>query len=211
MYHVLSAKTFDIGWVLRLFDNAKRLKQLFMEKRFLDIASDRVLMTVFLEPSTRTRLSFTYAMLRLGGRVVDFGPEEASSRAKGETFEDTMRMIDGYSPDVIVIRSKEVGAAEKASKIVKCPVVNAGDGWNEHPTQALLDVYTMWEVFGRVDGLRVGIMGDLRYGRTASSLSFLLSKFKNIKTSLHSAQRAADQGRGVGVRETPTCQQASET
>jgi aspartate carbamoyltransferase catalytic subunit len=181
MYHVLSAKTFDIGWVLRLFDNAKRLKQLFMEKRFLDIASDRVLMTVFLEPSTRTRLSFTYAMLRLGGRVVDFGPEEASSRAKGETFEDTMRMIDGYSPDVIVIRSKEVGAAEKASKIVKCPVVNAGDGWNEHPTQALLDVYTMWEVFGRADGLRVGIMGDLKYGRTASSLSYLLSKFKNIK------------------------------
>jgi len=181
LYHVLSAKDFERSWVLRLFENAKRLKHLFIEKRFLDVASDRVLMTVFLEPSTRTRLSFTYAMLRLGGRVVDFGPEEATSRAKGETFEDTIRMLDGYSPDILVIRSKEVGAAEKASRIVRCPVVNAGDGWNEHPTQALLDVYTMWEIFGKVDGLSVGVMGDLKYGRTASSLSYLLSKFSDIK------------------------------
>lgn len=138
-------------------------------------------MTVFLEPSTRTRLSFTFAMKRLGGMVIDFGPEEVTSRAKGESFEDTMRMLDGYAPDVIVLRSREVGAAEKASKIVHCPVINAGDGWNEHPTQALLDVYTIWEIFGSVDGLRIGIMGDLRYGRTPSSLSYLLSKFNDVK------------------------------
>ncbi|MEM4236860.1 MAG: aspartate carbamoyltransferase, partial [Candidatus Caldarchaeum sp.] len=97
-----------------------------------------------------------------------------------ESFEDTMRMLDGYAPDVIVLRSREVGAAEKASKIVRCPVINAGDGWNEHPTQALLDVYTIWEQLGRVDGLRIAIMGDLRYGRTPSSLSYLLAKYRDI-------------------------------
>ncbi|MEM1943189.1 MAG: aspartate carbamoyltransferase [Candidatus Caldarchaeum sp.] len=178
--HIISAKQFERDEVLNLFEKAKRLKQLFKEKRVLNLAGDRIMTTVFLEPSTRTRLSFAFAMKRLGGDVVDFGAEEITSRAKGESFEDTMKMLDCYSPDVIVLRSREVGAAEKASKIVSCPVVNAGDGWNEHPTQALLDVYTVWEVLGRVDGLSVGIMGDLKYGRTPSSLSYLLSKFSNI-------------------------------
>lgn len=163
-----------------MFEKARKLKQLFKERRVLNLAGDKIMTTVFLEPSTRTRLSFAFAMKRLGGEVVDFGAEEITSRAKGESFEDTMKMLDCYSPDVIVLRSREVGAAEKASKIVSCPVVNAGDGWNEHPTQALLDVYTVWEVLGRVDGLSVGIMGDLKYGRTPSSLSYLLSKFSNI-------------------------------
>lgn len=163
-----------------MFEKARKLKQLFKERRVLNLAGDKIMTTVFLEPSTRTRLSFAFAMKRLGGEVVDFGAEEITSRAKGESFEDTMKMLDCYSPDVIVLRSREAGAAEKASKIVSCPVVNAGDGWNEHPTQALLDVYTVWEVLGRVDGLSVGIMGDLKYGRTPSSLSYLLSKFSNI-------------------------------
>ncbi|MEM2095890.1 MAG: aspartate carbamoyltransferase [Candidatus Caldarchaeum sp.] len=178
--HIISAKQFEKGEVLNLFEKARKLKQLFKERRVLNLAGDKIMTTVFLEPSTRTRLSFAFAMKRLGGEVVDFGAEEITSRAKGESFEDTMKMLDCYSPDVIVLRSREVGAAEKASKIVSCPVVNAGDGWNEHPTQALLDVYTVWEVLGRVDGLSVGIMGDLKYGRTPSSLSYLLSKFSNI-------------------------------
>jgi len=178
--HVLSAKQFGRDFVLKLFEKAAWLKNLFREQGVLDVARGRFLITVFLEPSTRTRLSFTFAMKRLGGEVVDFGPEEVTSRAKGESFEDTMRMLDGYGPDIIVLRSREVGAAEKASKIVRCSVINAGDGWNEHPTQALLDAYTMWEIFGCVDGLKVGIMGDLRYGRTPSSLSYLLSKFNDI-------------------------------
>lgn len=181
--HIISAKQFEKNEVLALFEKAKKLKQAFKQRKILDVARDRILTTVFLEPSTRTRLSFTYAMKRLGGVVVDFGAEEITSRAKGESFEDTMKMLDCYAPDIIVLRSKEVGAAERASKIVSCSVVNAGDGWNEHPTQALLDVYTMWEVFGKVDGLRVGVMGDLKYGRTPSSLSYLLSKFSNI--SIH--------------------------
>ncbi|MEM1937598.1 MAG: aspartate carbamoyltransferase [Candidatus Caldarchaeum sp.] len=178
--HIISAKQFERGEVLNLFEKARKLKQLFKERRVLNLAGDKIMTTVFLEPSTRTRLSFAFAMKRLGGEVVDFGAEEITSRAKGESFEDTMKMLDCYSPDVIVLRSREAGAAEKASKIVSCPVVNAGDGWNEHPTQALLDVYTVWEVLGRVDGLSVGIMGDLKYGRTPSSLSYLLSKFSNI-------------------------------
>ncbi|MEM2973150.1 MAG: aspartate carbamoyltransferase [Candidatus Caldarchaeum sp.] len=178
--HIISAKQFERGEVLNLFEKARKLKQLFKERRVLNLAGDKIMTTVFLEPSTRTRLSFAFAMKRLGGEVVDFGAEEITSRAKGESFEDTMKMLDCYSPDVIVLRSREVGAAEKASKIVSCPVVNAGDGWNEHPTQALLDVYTVWEVLGGVDGLSVGIMGDLKYGRTPSSLSYLLSKFSNI-------------------------------
>ena len=178
--HVISAKQFDRDTLADLFSTAKALKNRLSEKRGLKLAVDRILMTVFLEPSTRTRLSFVYAMKRLGGEVVDFGPEEVTSRAKGETFEDTMRMLDGYAPDVIVLRSREVGAAEKASKIVRCSVINAGDGWNEHPTQALLDVYTIWEELGKVDGLRIAIMGDLRYGRTPSSLSYLLAKYRDI-------------------------------
>lgn len=178
--HVLSAKQFDRPTVMKLFETAKKIKAFLMESKSLNIAERKILMTVFLEPSTRTRLSFVFAMKRLGGDVVDFGPEEITSRAKGESFEDTMQMLNGYNPDVLVLRSREVGAAEKASKIMRCPVINAGDGWNEHPTQALLDVYTIWEVFGKVDHLRIGIMGDLKYGRTPSSLSYLLSKFDGI-------------------------------
>ncbi|MDW8083928.1 MAG: aspartate carbamoyltransferase [Candidatus Caldarchaeum sp.] len=178
--HVISARQFDAESALKIFSEAKRIKAFLKEGKSLKLAENKILMTVFLEPSTRTRLSFVFAMKRLGGDVVDFGPEEITSRAKGESFEDTMRMLDGYNPDIIVVRSKEVGAAEKASKLVKCSVINAGDGWNEHPTQALLDVFTIWEIFGKVDGLRIGIMGDLKYGRTPSSLSFLLSKFRGV-------------------------------
>ncbi len=178
--HIISAKHFERSEVLSLYEKTKKLKEVLRLQRVLNVAGDRILMTVFLEPSTRTRLSFTFAMKRLGGKVIDFGPEEITSRAKGESFEDTLKMLDCYSPDIIVLRSKEAGAAEKASKIVNCSVINAGDGWNEHPTQALLDVYTIWETFGYVDGLTIGIMGDLKYGRTPSSLSYMLSKFNNI-------------------------------
>lgn len=178
---VISAKDFTRTWVESIFESAERIRWELSERSVLNYARDRILMTVFLEPSTRTRLSFQFAMTRLGGTVIDFGLEVASSIAKGESFEDTITMVDGYSPDVIVIRSREPGSAKKAAEIAAAPVINAGDGTNEHPTQALLDVYTMWKVFGRVDGLKVGIMGDLKYGRTPSSLAYLLSKFKDVK------------------------------
>jgi aspartate carbamoyltransferase catalytic subunit len=147
----------------------------------LDVLRGKVLATVFLEPSTRTRLSFQFAMVKAGGQVIDFGLGEAASIAKGETFEDTMRMVDGYSPDVIVVRNKTPGAAKTAADICGAPVVNAGDGSNEHPTQAMLDLYTIKRVRGSIDGVRIGMMGDLTHSRTTSSLSYALDKFDGVQ------------------------------
>lgn len=118
-------------------------------------------------------------MIRLGGEVIDF-EVSASSLAKGETDVDTLKIIDGYDPDVIVLRQKKPHFPEEIAGMIKAPIINGGDGPNEHPTQALLDVYTIWRELGKVDGLTIGIMGDLKYGRTPSSLSYLLSKFNDI-------------------------------
>ncbi|MCS7142756.1 MAG: aspartate carbamoyltransferase [Aigarchaeota archaeon] len=178
---VVSAIDFTNGWMMEIFRSTDELREEIEEKRVLEYARGRFMVTLFTEPSTRTRLSFTLAMKRLGGEVIDFGTEEVSSIAKGESLEDTVRTIDGYDPDVMVIRSKDVGAAKIAAELTDASVINAGDGWNEHPTQALLDVYTIQKVIGKIDGIRVAIMGDLRYGRTASSLSYVLSKFKDVK------------------------------
>ncbi len=156
---IISALDLTRGDVERLISLAEALRDEMAEKGILDYAKGKIMATVFIEPSTRTRLSFQFAMVRLGGLVVDFGLAEASSIKKGESFEDTMRMVDGYGPDVIVLRQKVPGNAAKAAEICKAPVINAGDGWNEHPTQALLDIYTIWREFGGVDGLKVGIMG----------------------------------------------------
>lgn len=157
------------------------LAEILRGKPMYDIAKDRILATAFFEPSTRTRLSFTFAMTRLGGTVIDMGPEQVTSRVKGETFQDTMRMIDGYCPDLIVIRHPVPGSAAEAARIADAPVVNAGDGTNEHPTQALTDLYTIWREYHGLDGLTIAIVGDLRYGRTPSSLSYAISKFQGNK------------------------------
>ena len=178
---IISALQFEREDVERLIDTAETLRREIEGRGILDYARNKILATVFLEPSTRTRLSFQFAMVKLGGQVIDFGLAEAASIAKGESFEDTMRMVDGYDPDIIVLRQKVPGNAAKAAEICKAPVINAGDGWNEHPTQALLDVYTIWRELKRIDGIKIGIMGDLKYGRTPSSLSYILSKFKDIK------------------------------
>lgn len=147
----------------------------------LDVLRGKLMATVFLEPSTRTRLSFQFAMVKAGGQVIDFGLAEASSIVKGEAFEDTMRMVDGYSPDVIVVRNKTPGAAGVAADICRGPVVNAGDGSNEHPTQAMLDLYTIKRVRGSIDGVKIGMMGDLTHSRTTSSLSYALDKFDGVQ------------------------------
>ncbi len=176
---ILSALQFSREDLLDLFKLAERLRSEISERGVLNYARGRVMATVFLEPSTRTKLSFTYAMVRLGGEVVDLDASR-SSLAKGETDVDTLRIIDGYGPDVIVLRQSKPHFPEEVAPLIRAPIINAGDGTNEHPTQALLDVYTMWREFGRVDGLTVGIVGDLRYGRTPSSLSYALSKFKDV-------------------------------
>ena len=177
---ILSAKQFDREILLKLFKIADKLREEIREKKVLNYAKGRIMATVFLEPSTRTKLSFQFAMKRLGGDVIDFDVT-TSSLAKGETDIDTLRIIDGYEPDIIVLRQRKPLFPMEIKDLIKAPIINAGDGWNEHPTQALLDVYTIWREFGKVDGLRIGIMGDLKYGRTPSSLSYLLSKFNDIK------------------------------
>ncbi len=176
---ILSALQFSREDFLRLFRLAERLRAEMEGKGVLSYAKGRIMATVFLEPSTRTKLSFTYAMIRLGGEVVDFDVSR-SSLAKGETDVDTLRIIDGYGPDVIVLRQSKPHFPEQVAPMIRAPIINAGDGTNEHPTQALLDLYTMWREFGRIDGLTVGIMGDLKYGRTPSSLSYALSRFKDV-------------------------------
>ncbi len=136
--------------------------------------SDKILALLFFEPSTRTRTSFEVAMKRLGGKTVRLG--ESSSIEKGETLADTVRVVEGYA-DAIVLRHPKEGSARLASEFVSIPVINAGDGAGHHPTQTLLDLYTMREEKGSLDGLSVGIMGDLKYGRTVHSLTLALAKF----------------------------------
>ncbi|WP_435125095.1 aspartate carbamoyltransferase [Halobaculum sp. D14] len=137
--------------------------------------ADRLLALCFFEPSTRTKMSFDTAMKRLGGDTVDMGTVESSSVKKGESLADTVRVIEGYA-DGIVLRHPSEGAAKLAAEFVDVPVVNAGDGAGQHPTQTLLDLYTMRENAG-LDDLTVGIMGDLKYGRTVHSLAEALTNF----------------------------------
>jgi aspartate carbamoyltransferase catalytic subunit len=136
---------------------------------------------LFYEPSTRTRLSFEAAMLRLGGQTMGTdNAREFSSAAKGETLEDTIRIVSGYA-DAIVLRHNEEGAAKRAAAVSSVPVINAGDGPGQHPTQALLDLYTIRDDLGHIDGIRIAMVGDLANGRTVRSLTYLLSKFSDIR------------------------------
>jgi aspartate carbamoyltransferase catalytic subunit len=132
---------------------------------------------LFFEPSTRTYSSFQIAAERLGMRVSGFAGPTGSSITKGETLHDTVKMFEGYGADIFVIRHSKMGAARFAAEISDTPVINAGDGSREHPTQAMVDLYAIKRAFGRIDGLKVGMLGDLRYGRTSSSLAYALSNF----------------------------------
>ena len=168
----------------------------------------RLLATLFYEPSTRTRFSFESAMYRLGGQVLSAeNAAVASSAAKGESLEDTIQIVSGYV-DAIVLRHPEVGAAGRAARVAQVPVVNAGDGAGSHPTQALLDLYTIKKELGRLDHLRVGLAGDLRFGRTARSLAHLLSRFPGNELVLISPRElrmgadVVDQLQGARVVET---------
>jgi aspartate carbamoyltransferase catalytic subunit len=138
-----------------------------------DLLHGKILANVFYEPSTRTSSSFTAAMERLGGSVIPINEVRYSSVAKGETLIDTVRTLECYC-DVIVLRHPETGAAATAARYLRKPLINAGDGTGEHPTQALLDLFTIQEDLGRLEGLTVTLLGDLKYGRTVHSLSRLL-------------------------------------
>jgi aspartate carbamoyltransferase catalytic subunit len=144
-----------------------------------DLLKGKILASLFYEPSTRTRLSFEAAMLRLGGEVISAEGIQFSSLYKGETIEDTMRMVSSYA-DIIAMRHPEQGIADRAITAATIPFINAGDGPGQHPTQALLDLYTIQKECGHIDGLSIAMVGDLRFGRTVHSLSYLLGLYQDI-------------------------------
>jgi len=170
---IISAKQFnreDIEYILSKGREMIALKN-------SNILNGKILATLFFEPSTRTRLSFESAMYRLGGNVIGFHSADVSSFKKGESIADTIRTVQNYC-DCIAMRNPLEGAAKLASRFADIPIINAGSGSGEHPTQALLDLLTIKEECGTIDGLNIGIVGDLKYGRTVHSLSILLSKFE---------------------------------
>ncbi|MBE9470720.1 MAG: aspartate carbamoyltransferase [Chloroflexi bacterium] len=161
--------------IVLILEQAARFEDWCQEEPKLDLLHGRVLATLFYEPSTRTRLSFEAAMHRLGGDVISVAEAaKSSSAAKGETLADAARVISGYA-DVIVQRHPAAGSAQEAAAGATVPLINAGDGMGEHPTQALLDLYTIQRERGQIDGLRVGLAGDLKHGRTVHSLSRALA------------------------------------
>jgi aspartate carbamoyltransferase catalytic subunit len=177
--HVVESQQFSRPLLEELFERADQMRA--DPHRAAGRLQGRVMAALFYEPSTRTRLSFESAMLRLGGRTIGTdNAREFSSAAKGETLEDTVRIVAGYA-DVIVLRHPEDGAAARAAAVSDMPVINAGDGRAQHPTQSLLDLYTIRDEIGRLDGVRVAIVGDLANGRTARSLAYLLSKFRDVR------------------------------
>jgi len=178
--NILSVFDLSREEILNLFEEAEELREAVENKENLNFANGKIMATVFLEPSTRTKLSFQFAMKKLGGSIIDFDVS-TSSIAKGESNEDTLRIIDSYFPDLIVIRQSDPEFLFKIKDFVNAPIINAGDGYREHPTQAILDAYTIWRIYGTVSGLNVCIMGDLKYGRTPPSLAYLLSMFPKNK------------------------------
>jgi aspartate carbamoyltransferase catalytic subunit len=148
--------------------------------KYADAARGKILGTLFFEPSTRTRLSFTSAMMSLGGNVLGFSQANSSSVSKGETVADTVRMVSVYS-DIIVMRHPKEGAPIVASSVSRVPIINAGDGGHFHPTQTLTDILTISRKCGRLSDLTVGICGDLKYGRTVHSLIAAMARYENIK------------------------------
>ncbi len=172
---VISVKDFtreEVDYLLRIASEMEPLAE-----SSSDILKGKIMATLFFEPSTRTKLSFEAAMYKLGGLVIGFSEPEASSMKKGENLADTVRVVEKYA-DMIVLRHPAEGAARFAAEYAKVPVINAGSGAEEHPTQAFLDLYTIMKEKGRIDGLKIALMGDLRYGRTVHSLAYALSLYK---------------------------------
>jgi len=173
---IISVKQFSKQDLRYIFEVAHEMRVMVERIGTFDLLKGKILANLFYEPSTRTASSFTAAMERLGGSVIPINEVKYSSVAKGESLPDTVRSLECYS-DVVVLRHPEVGASALAAKYARKPVINAGDGIGEHPTQALLDLFTIIEEQGQVDGLTVTMLGDLKYGRTVHSLSRLLSLY----------------------------------
>ncbi|MEX0988231.1 MAG: aspartate carbamoyltransferase [Bacteroidales bacterium] len=169
---LVSINDFSKEEYLRILELASEFEQ----QPTQDILKDYVIATLFFEPSTRTRLSFETAVSRLGGKIVGFSDSSATSTSKGETLRDSIRIVSSYS-DLIVMRHPLEGTARLASEVASVPIINAGDGANQHPTQTLLDMYSIWKTQGTLDNLNIFLVGDLKYGRTVHSLLMALSEF----------------------------------
>ena len=172
--HLISITDFSKEEYLRIMDLAAEFERNPDQK----LLKDKVVASLFFEPSTRTRLSFETAINRLGGRIIGFSDASSSSVTKGETLHDTIRMVSNYA-DLIVMRHPLEGAPRYASEISSAPVINAGDGANQHPTQTLLDLYSILKTQQTLDNLNIFMVGDLKYGRTVHSLLQAMSEFKN--------------------------------
>ena len=177
MLQLTAIKDLNKKQVENIMTLAAEMEEVLEGKKTNKCLENKVIASLFYEPSTRTRLSFETAVLRLGGQYLSVIGGDNSSTKKGETLEDTIKMVQGYA-DGIIMRHPEKGAASKAVSVMDKPFLNAGDGTGEHPTQALLDLYTIVKQFGRVDGLKVAMVGDLRFGRTVHSLINLLSLYE---------------------------------
>ena len=162
--------------ILSILDDAARLLPVARGEAYLPLLEGKILGNLFFEPSTRTRMSFETAMKRLGGDVVNLGDVKTSSVVKGETLFDTIQMVDGYT-DIIAMRHPRQGAARYAQDAARVPILNGGDGAGHHPTQTMLDLFTILQSHGTLEGLSVVLAGDLRYGRTVHSLSHALVRF----------------------------------
>jgi len=177
---ILSVKDISREDLDELFEVADQMDEIVQKQGTCDLCSDSVLTAIFYEPSTRTRCSFEAAFQRLGGKVVSIADARSqSSVKKGETIEDTIRCLQTYS-DVIAMRHPQKGSAKQAASVADVPILNGGDGPGEHPTQALLDCYTIYRHCGEVDGKTITLVGDLKYGRTVHSLAVLLTRFKDV-------------------------------
>ncbi len=181
--HVYESQQFDLELLDIIFNVADEMKKDLLNKprRYSDVLKDKIMASLFYEPSTRTRFSFESAMARLGGSILTTeNAKEFSSASKGESLNDSTSVMCGYA-DLIVMRHNEPGSAKMAADVSSVPVINAGDGSGQHPTQALLDLYTIKDSLSEISGLSIAMVGDLKYGRTVRSLSYLLTKYDNIK------------------------------
>ncbi|HJH31447.1 MAG TPA: aspartate carbamoyltransferase [Methanosarcinaceae archaeon] len=173
--HIISMKDFSRDTIDHILNTAEKLEPIARGTEKSDILDGKVLSLLFFEPSTRTRMSFETAMIRLGGRVLNLGSVDATSIAKGETLADTIRVVEGYS-DAIVLRHPREGSARMASELVSVPIINGGDGAGHHPTQTFLDLYTIRRE-SHLAGVKIALAGDLKYGRTVHSLCYALSLY----------------------------------
>ena len=178
MKNLIGIEDFSVEEISELIEVSKDI--ISNKEKYLEKCKGRILATLFFEPSTRTRLSFESAMLSLGGGVLGFSSADSSSTQKGETLADTIKVVSGYS-DIIAMRHPKEGAPIVAANNSKVPIINAGDGGHNHPTQTLLDLLTISQEKGRLDNFTIGLCGDLKFGRTVHSLIIALSRYKDIK------------------------------